>query len=85
MRWPLVGQGCLQSHSEMKAPWTDPGLRELLALAALAALRLRSCVGAVDRRDFCRCKRIDNCRGAATLTGEIVGLARSRAIALAGG
>jgi len=22
----------------MKAPWTDPGLRELLALAALAAL-----------------------------------------------
>jgi hypothetical protein len=23
--------------SEMKAPWTDPGLRELLALAALAA------------------------------------------------
>lgn len=22
---------------EMKAPWTDPGLRELLALAALAA------------------------------------------------
>ena len=26
------------STCEMKAPWTDPGLRELLALAALAAL-----------------------------------------------
>jgi hypothetical protein len=39
----------LQSHSEMKAPWTDPGLRELLALAALAAF---GCGLALAQWDF---------------------------------
>jgi hypothetical protein len=38
----LGGPGVLMSYRghptcEMKAPWTDPGLRELLALAVLAA------------------------------------------------
>jgi len=34
--WVALGRGNIRV--QMKAPWTDPSLRELLALAALAAL-----------------------------------------------
>ena len=32
------GSGRFQNKREMKLPWMDPGLRELVALAVLAAL-----------------------------------------------
>jgi len=47
----------------MKTPWTEPALRELLALAALSAF---GCGLALAQGDFlfaaifCRCKLIDN-------------------------
>ena len=56
---------------EMKLPWSDPGLRELLALAALASLGGGLALAQDDflfAGIFAAARRYGNCRGAATLT-----------------
>jgi hypothetical protein len=66
---------------EMKAPWTDPGLRELLALAVVAAF---GCGLALAQNSlffaaiFCCCKRSGHRRGAATLSVRSLGCCKSR-------
>ena len=45
--WVALGRGNIRV--QMKAPWTDPSLRELLALAALAAF---GCGLALAQGDF---------------------------------
>ena len=49
-RYAAAGRGASARHTyQMKVPWTDPSLRELLALAALAAF---GCGFALARGDF---------------------------------
>ena len=55
---------------EMGSPWTDPGLRELLALAVVAAFGCGLALAQEPflRRHFCCGKRSGHRGGAATLS-----------------
>jgi hypothetical protein len=56
---------CRLRGAEMKAPWTDPGLRELLALAVLAAFGF----GLALARDDLMFTAIFAAAGAVTIVG----------------
>src|SRR5262249_5718710 len=73
----LVGARSLDNYTErrhikceMKAPWMNPGVRELAALSALAALGcgLAAAQGDLLFVALCRHQRSCDCRGDTTLT-----------------